>query len=533
LDQLLTGLARLESLAAWMGLRERYRGPLAAILCSLEQYESRRKTGEHLPAPPDDLPPDSYGCWWVALVRYTATLTWQVDCQRRHPELVMITPETYAARVWELAQKLREKRELDPETIRRNWQSRQIPLKAQPWKKWFALKGPKGGKAKRLREAVEASLPHLLVMRPCWLVNPATVSEVLPLQPGLFDLVVFDEASQCPIEQAVPAVYRGNTLVVSGDEKQLPPTSFFQSAWSEEQQEPEDDTGAASAVPVPQNEARRKATVDYLLQVEDLLAAAMGSLPEKWLGVHYRSEHPALIEFSNRAFYNGRLEAPPARAAAFNGYRPIRYLEVNGRYERRTNLDEGRAVIKVLRQFWLTEGACPTLGVVTFNQPQRDLLEDLIEEECRRDSRFEARFRQEVSREQDNQDVGFFVRNLENVQGDERDVIVFSTTFGREPNGQFYRRFGPVGAVGGERRLNVAVTRAKQQVVVVGSMPIDSISTALSVGFAPGSQLTPSCYLQLYLAYAKAVSDNDQERIQRVLGRLGHEFAPLTTGEVE
>jgi len=116
---------------------------------------------------------------------------------------------------------------------------------------------------------------------------------------------------------------------------------------------------------------------------------------------------------------------------------------------------------------------------------------------------------QESERKIDNQDVGFFVKNLENVQGDERDVILFSTTFGRDENGVFYRRFGPVGAYGGQRRLNVVVTRAKQQVIVIGSMPIEEISSALKGATAPGREFTPAGYLQLYLAYAKAISSDD------------------------
>jgi hypothetical protein len=111
--------------------------------------------------------------------------------------------------------------------------------------------------------------------------------------------------------------------------------------------------------------------------------------------------------------------------------------------------------------------------------------------------------------------------------------MIFSTTFGRDAGGRFYRRFGPVGALEGERRLNVAVTRAKQRVIVVGSMPIQEISTALSSHAAPGSQLTPSCYLQLYLAYAKAVSDGDEQRVSDILQRVGRKSVALATGSPE
>src|SRR5262249_20313615 len=153
-------------------------------------------------------------------------------------------------------------------------------------------------------------------------------------------------------------------------------------------------------------------------------------------------------------------------------------------------------------------GGSPTLGVVTFNQAQRDLIEDLIEERCGWDERFDARHRQERERREDQQDAGFFVKNLENVQGDERDVMVFSTTFGKDERGRFFRRFGPVGAAGGHRRLNVAVTRAKRQIVLVGSMPVEQVANLASEA---GEQRTPAGYLQLYLAYARAVSAGNDE----------------------
>jgi len=124
-------------------------------------------------------------------------------------------------------------------------------------------------------------------------------------------------------------------------------------------------------------------------------------------------------------------------------------------------------------------------------------------------------------RDDRNQDASFFVKNLENVQGDERDIMIFSTTFGKDTDGRFYRRFGPVGARGGERRLNVAVTRAKKQIIVVGSMPIPEVSTALYAGDnAPGAGFTPAGYLQLYLAYAQSVSASNGETTTGILQRF-------------
>src|SRR4029077_20017506 len=177
-------------------------------------------------------------------------------------------------------------------------------------------------------------------------------------------------------------------------------------------------------------------------------------------------------------------------------------------------------VLQLLKSFWLGEGKSPTIGVVTFNQPQQELILDLVQEESAENPAFAARYHEEQHRQESNQDVGFFVKNLENVQGDERDVMIFSTTFGREAGGRFYRRFGPVGAVGGERRLNVAITRAKSQIIIVGSMPIAEISTALRSEDEVSAGFRPADYLQLYLTYAKAVSDNDDKLADQIIAKL-------------
>lgn len=534
LNRVESGLDGLQPLMAWDHSRATREKPLSLILAALEEYEGRRLAGDHLPSPPVDIAADEYGQWWSALVRCSAVLVWQAECHRRNPILVKLTPLEHAQKVRDLQKALREKRNLEAGAIQATWLNEQIPLRNGEWKKIFQLRRSKFRDAKRLREAVEVGLAEgLLKLRPCWLVNPTTAAEVFPLIKGLFDVVIFDEASQCPIEQAVPAIYRGKAVAISGDEKQLPPTNFFNTGWSDDESEDETADEDATEELVSREQQLQQMGVAHLLQVEDLLAGAIGNLPEKFLSVHYRSKHPALIEFSNRAFYSGRLEAPPARVTSVNGFRPIRYHEVNGLYERRTNAEEAKQVVRLLKETWNADGQVPTVGVVTFNRPQRDLIEDLLDEECLRDASFRVRYEQEVGREEDNQDVGFFVKNLENVQGDERDVMVFSTTFGRDASGRFFRRFGPVGANGGERRLNVAVTRAKQQVIVLGSMPIDEVSTTLSANAAPGSQLTPAGYLQLYLAYAKAVSDGDQERINRILERAGRKSAVMTTGSPE
>ncbi len=537
IESLAEGLDKLQPLLALDADRQHRKAPERDILEALEVYEKQLAGGEKLPAPSDELAADQCGAWWSALVEYTAVMMWQREWQLQHPVLLQVTSEVHQKNREELGELLERKRELEAATIREGWLERQLQYRNCPWPKLFQQKSSKQNKAPRLREAVAASVEHgLLAMRPCWLVNPEAAAQIFPLQCGLFDLVIFDEASQCPIEQAVPAIYRGKTLIVSGDEKQLPPTGFFAAradggATDGSATEEDDAEEVATDDPVQTRErAIQKLGAQFLFQVEDLLEAAIGNLPQQWLRVHYRSEHPDLIAFSNRAFYNGQLEAPPSRFSRQSDDRPIVYHDVGGLYADRTNRQEADKVVQLLKDFWAREGPAPTIGVVTFNQPQRELIEDLIAEECQRDEAFEPRYAQEKARKEGNQDVGFFVKNLENVQGDERDVMIFSTTFGRDSSGRFFRRFGPVGATGGERRLNVAVTRAKSRVIVVGSMPIDEISDALQVGTFPGTGTTPAGYLQLYLAYAQAVSLGNGERRDQILDLLKRQAAPAQLG---
>jgi very-short-patch-repair endonuclease len=525
------GLDSLQDLIALDLDRPRRDGLARAVLGALEDYERdlRAAHAQQLPEPPNHLPASEYGGWWQALVKFAASRLWQGACESEHPELIGITPDDHSEKVRQLRDLLERKRLMEAEAIRGHWAARQAARRNAPWTQMFALRGgKKNGGAKTLRQAVELSLPHgLLDMRPCWLANPASVSQIFPLRDNLFDLVIFDEASQCPIEQALPAIYRGKALIVSGDEKQLPPTNFFLTQWQKPDGDGSDeDDSDVEATDTPVEASARQLQQlgqEFMLSVEDLLQAAVGLFPhdaQAKLLVHYRSRDPALIEFSNHAFYEGQLEAPPSAHANSCGIPPIQYRSVNGTYRDRMNCDEAREVVRVLKEFWLRNGPSPTIGVVTFNKPQQELIEDRIEKECHHDEAFAVRYQQEQSRQDGNQDVGFFVRNLENVQGDERDVMIFSTTFGRDPGSRFIRNFGPVGQVGGERRLNVAVTRARDQVVILGSMPIDEIATALSPHMGPGAQLAPRDYLQLYLAYAEAVSSDDRERSAAILRRL-------------
>jgi primosomal replication protein N'' len=308
---------------------------------------------------------------------------------------------------------------------------------------------------------------------------------IFPLAEQSFDLVIFDEASQCPIEQAIPAIFRAKRLVVAGDEKQLPPTAFFQPGFSFGD-EPADESEQESSPQQDMDEQLAAARQQQALAVTDLLEASKPLLRECLLNIHYRSEHPTLISFSNHAFYSGRLQMPPSVHRKVSNA-PLLLIEANGVYDKKQNVAEAQQVVSLLRKIWLADGHTPTVGVVTFNEVQRDLIEDMLLDEAARDAEFQSRYIAERNRVEHEQDVGFFVKNLESVQGDERDVMIFSTTFGRDAQGQFRRFFGPINQLGGERRLNVAITRAKKRNYVITSMPLHEISDALASGGVPVS----------------------------------------------
>src|SRR5262249_45505988 len=218
--------------------------------------------------------------------------------------------------------------------------------------------------------------------------------------------------------------------------------------------------------------------------------------------VHYRSRDPRLIAFSNAAFYGNQLQTPQGAAPMVaDGGPALSLVRIDGRYSKsRVNDREAEAVVGSIRSLWMAAGPVPTLGVVTFNEPQQQRILDLLDELARRDSAFGARYARELARKDDGQDVGFFVKNLEAVQGDERDVMLFSTTYGPQDDRAFSRAFlGPLNQTGGERRLNVAITRAKLWVRIFTSLPIAQIADALSGGGIPATGGLGRSMLQLYL----------------------------------
>jgi primosomal replication protein N'' len=196
--------------------------------------------------------------------------------------------------------------------------------------------------------------------------------------------------------------------------------------------------------------------------------------------------------------------------------KPIEVIRSDGTYKSQTNLKEASDVVEYLSGLWVNASP-PSVGVVTFNRKQADTIEEALEARAEDDEAFRDALMRERERTEGGEDMGFFVKNVENVQGDERDLIVFSTTFGRNEHGVFRKSFGALGQAGGERRLNVAVTRAREKVVIVTSMPVAEISDLLTRRSGPR---VPRDYLQGYLEYARTVSEGAPESSRTLLERL-------------
>jgi hypothetical protein len=347
----------------------------------------------------------------------------------------------------------------------------------------------RGERAMRLRQVVavgkgtEGGDP-LFDLRPVWMASPETVAQVFPREP-IFDVVVFDEASQCRLEEALPVLVRGKRVTIAGDPRQLPPTRFFESAVAASDDDGDVDSDQ-ELFEIQQGET------------EDLLGAALGlDIQQCYLDVHYRSRSADLIEFSNEHFYGSRLQPIPGHPSRRPKLPPVRLVRADGVYEKRGNEVEAERVVEIVREL-LGRKDPPSIGVACFNLQQRNLIVEKLDEAAEEDVPFARKLAEARARRGAGSFEGLFVKNLENVQGDERDHIIISTTYGPGPNGKFYRRFGPLGRAGGGRRLNVLVTRAREQVHVVTSIPAEAYRGLPEVpsGQTPGGGWLLFAYLK-------------------------------------
>ena len=352
----------------------------------------------------------------------------------------------------------------------------------------------RGERAMRLRQVIQNGQQTeggdpLFDLCPVWMASPETVAQLFPRQP-LFDSVIFDEASQCRLEEALPVLIRAKRVVIAGDPKQLPPTRFFESAVARSEEE--------------EIETDQQLFESQQGEIEDLLGAALNlEIQECYLDVHYRSRNSDLIQFSNANFYGSRLQAIPGHPKNRTRYSPVTLYRVEGTYEKRRNIVEANQVCQIVRDL-LKRAEPPSIGIGCFNLPQRDLIVDTLDGMAEHDADFAKRLELSRRREGTGSFEGLFVKNLENVQGDERDHLIISTTYGPDPSGKFHRRFGPIGNIGGGRRLNVLVTRAREEIHLVTSIPAQAYHTLPPI---PAGQTPSGAYLLFaYLQYAEQLA---------------------------
>lgn len=356
------------------------------------------------------------------------------------------------------------------------------------------------------------NIPNLLLtLKPCLMMSPLSVSLFLEAKTYQFDIVIFDEASQVCTENAIGAISRGKQVVIAGDSKQLPPTNFFQAALSDGDFDDEDAD-----------------EFDDINAYESILDEA-NMLPERTLRWHYRSRHESLIAFSNAKIYKNNLITFPSNIekADNNG---VEYIYVsNGFYDkggRKGNIAEANTVADLVFKHF-KEQPNRTLGVIAFGEVQQQAIETVIRERRLQNQKFEPFFAEDT-------EEAFFIKNLENVQGDERDTIIFSIGYAKDVNGIFRMNFGPLSKAGGERRLNVAITRAKYNVKLVGSiMPTDIDTNRIS---SDGPKL-----LRSYIDFAingpevlqREITESDivehdspfEESVYKFLDRRGYKLA--------
>ncbi len=328
-----------------------------------------------------------------------------------------------------------------------------------------------------------------------WLCTPDVVSEIFPLKPDLFDVLIFDEASQLYIEKAIPSILRSKQVIIAGDSQQLRPSAFGVGRFGYDEEMDDEFIDSTAA-----------------LDEESLLDLARFKFPAMTLNYHYRSLYEELIAYSNSAFYKNQLVVSPN--ALTQSLPPIQRIKVeNGRWIKRTNQQESDAVVKLIKEISETRQNNETIGVITFNATQRSLIEADLEKLATSDKAFGDFYQQECARSKDNQDLSLFVKNIENVQGDERDIIIFSITYAPDENGKVPSFFGWLSQQGGQNRLNVAITRAKRQIYVVTSIEPHQLPVANSSAIGPS-------LLQQYLSYSKAISENDSASVQLILNKL-------------
>ena len=419
---------------------------------------------------------------------------WIEHLERLHPVLVEVSGRGWSRKEQDFANKLRNRRKQVTELIQRRIKENIIGII-----EYNRLKNPVTYRQihhqvskKRLIWSVRKLVSEtwhegLNQLVPCWMASPESVSAIFPLETEYFDYVVFDEASQCYVERAIPVMLRGKQVVIAGDEKQLQPLDLYKVRY--------DDSEAAFAED------------EIALEVESILDLAKTIYEPCHLTWHYRSQQEALINFSNYTFYDGRLQLIPPAVPDPRNLPPLEWISVNGLWKNNCNLPEAEQVIDLILQL-IRRPDSPSIGIVTFNFYQQELIKDLIDQKLEYLAEVNKELYQllesSLSKTEEEEFQGLFVKNIENVQGDERDIIIFSIGYAKNPQGKLISHFGLLNQKGGENRLNVAITRARlKNYIVCSFLPADlKVEEAIN----PGPKL-----LKKYLTYARKVSEGQQD----------------------
>lgn len=364
-----------------------------------------------------------------------------------------------------------------------------------------------------LRQIVQYDADLFTTFFPIILTSPDVASNLFKGMNGYFDIVMFDEASQLRLEDNLPAILKGKQIIIAGDEHQMPPSNYFSKVF-DGTIEDEDDFDEEDEIVVDRD--------NILLSCESLLDFGSElNFEKRHLDFHYRSRHPYLIDFSNYAFYNQRLKPLPN---TFD-YTPIKYIQMNGTFSDHINDAEAEMVLSILENNInrLPNGEYPTVGIATFNIAQRNHIKSKILER-QKFSKFEE-FNTKIQELEEN---AMFIKNLENIQGDERDVIILSTTYGRRKDRKFAQRFGPINHSKGYKLLNVIITRAKYKVYVCSSVPEMAFMNYKDFLITEGSNNKRAVFYA-YLAYCKAVSEGNNDSRIAILTALSENSTKSTS----
>jgi hypothetical protein len=400
-----------------------------------------------------------------ALLQNSLRLAWIEHIETKYPDLRSVSSRKMQEQQIELARLVEEKQTLSKDILLLKARERVYEnveynrLNNRITYRDLYHQVTKKKKIWSLRKVISDYQEELLNIMPCWMASPESVSAIFPMK-EMFDLVIFDEASQCFSERGIPAIYRGKQILIAGDDMQLKPSELYQTRWEEDSDEPD-------------------------LEVDSLLDLAERYLPTVHLQGHYRSRSLDLIDFSNRNFYEGRLQLLPDRTILNQREPGIEYRKVDGVWENNTNPVE--AAIVVERVIELTQQhPQKEIGIVTFNSPQQVLILDMLEEVF-------AKSGMRIP-------STLFVKNIENVQGDEKDIIIFSVGYAPDKKKKMNMQFGSLSMAGGENRLNVAVTRAREKIILICSINPEDLQTETLKNEGPK-------LLKRYLEFAKEVHE--------------------------